>query len=109
MRALTIKAAKAHLNELVEAAIAGEDVVLMRGSKHVAAIVPLTADDLEVAPRISDEQARRFWQALEDDRAATTEDFDSMDRAVAALRAGRPTARKKASATRALPRRARAR
>ena len=45
MKAVTIRDAKARLNALVEAAERGEHVVLMRGSKHVAAIVPLSADD----------------------------------------------------------------
>jgi prevent-host-death family protein len=43
MRAVTIKEAKARLNELVEAARSGEQVVLLRGSEHVAAIVPITS------------------------------------------------------------------
>ena len=38
MRAVTIREAKARLNELVEAAAQGEQVVLMRGAKHVAAL-----------------------------------------------------------------------
>ncbi|HZF47018.1 MAG TPA: hypothetical protein VE093_00135 [Polyangiaceae bacterium] len=86
MRALTIKEAKAHLNELVEAAIGGEDVVLMRGSRHVAAIVPLTEEDIYIASRVTDEQAARLWQALAIDRAAgKTIELDSMESAVAAL------------------------
>ena len=60
MRAMTIKDAKAHLNELVDAAVSGEQVVLMRGSKHVAAIVPLTTKDIEIAPRLTDDQTERF-------------------------------------------------
>ncbi|MBI4705847.1 MAG: type II toxin-antitoxin system prevent-host-death family antitoxin [Deltaproteobacteria bacterium] len=70
MRAVTIKEARAHLNEIIEAAQRGEQVVLMRGAKHVAAIVPITADDLELAPRLADEQAERLWRALAEERAA---------------------------------------
>lgn len=97
MRALTIKEAKAHLNELVEAAIGGEDVVLMRGSKHVAAIVPLTEEDLHIASRLRDDQAARLWKALAAERAAgKTLELDSMEGAVAALReAEAPATRKK--------------
>lgn len=86
MRAVTIKEAKARLNELVEAAKGGEDVVLMRGSKHVAAIVPLTEQDLYVASRLTDEQAARLWKALAAERAAgKTLEVGSMEQAVAAL------------------------
>lgn len=102
MRAMTIKEAKAHLNELVEAAVGGEDVVLMRGSKHVAAIVPLTEEDLYVASRLSDEQAARLWKALATERAAgKTLELDSMAGAIAALRKeAKPVASKGRSARR---------
>ena len=64
MQAVTIREAKARLNALVEAASRGEQVVLMRGSKHVAAIVPISAADLEIAARLSDTQAERLWAEL---------------------------------------------
>ena len=64
MHAVTIREAKARLNALVEAAERGEQVVLMRGSQHVALIVPLSAEDLEVAPRLSDRQAERLWREI---------------------------------------------
>ena len=64
MQAVTIREAKARLNALVEAAVGGEQVVLMRGSKHVALIVPLTDADLEVSPRLTDAQAGRLWAEL---------------------------------------------
>jgi antitoxin (DNA-binding transcriptional repressor) of toxin-antitoxin stability system len=84
---MTIKEAKARLNELVEAAMGGEDIVLMRGSKHVAAIVPLTEEDLYIASRLNDEQAARLWRALAAERAAgKTLEVDSMEKAVATLR-----------------------
>lgn len=62
MRAVTIKEAKAKLNELVDRAVAGEQVVLMRGAKHVVAIVPVSADELELPTRLTDDQAARFWK-----------------------------------------------
>lgn len=87
MRALTIKEAKAHLNALVEAAVMGEEVVLMRGSKHVAAIVPLSAEDLEIAPRLTDEQADRFWRQLAADRArGAAATFETAGKAVEKLK-----------------------
>jgi prevent-host-death family protein len=64
MHSVTIREAKARLNALVEAVERGEQVVLMRGSRHVAQIVPLVAQDLEVAPRLSDGQAERLWREL---------------------------------------------
>jgi prevent-host-death family protein len=66
---VTIREAKARLNALVEAALRGEQVVIMRGSEHVAAIVPVSADDLELSPHLSDPQAERFWQRLAAERA----------------------------------------
>ena len=68
MRAVTIREAKARLNQLVDAAEKGEQVVLMRGSRHVAAIVPLSAEELEIAPRVSDAQAERLWRQLAEER-----------------------------------------
>lgn len=68
MKAVTIREAKARLNELIEAAGRGEQVVLMRGSRHVATIVPISAEDLELAPRLSDAQAERLWARLAEER-----------------------------------------
>ena len=64
MQAVTIREAKARLNALIEAAERGEQVVLMRGARHVALIVPLGVEDLEVAPRLSDGQAERLWREI---------------------------------------------
>jgi prevent-host-death family protein len=61
----TLKDAKARLNKLVERASAGEDVVLMKGSKHVAAIVSISEDDIEISTRISDAQALRLWERID--------------------------------------------
>src|SRR5262245_57211862 len=68
MRAVTIKEAKARLNEPVDAACKGEQVVLLRGSEHVAAIVPITADDLELNLSITDAQAEKLWRKFENER-----------------------------------------
>lgn len=70
MRAVTIKEAKAHLNELIEAARNGEQVVLLRGSEHVAAIVPISAADLEIKPQLTDRQADSLWQLIAEERRA---------------------------------------
>jgi prevent-host-death family protein len=90
MRSVTIKEAKATLNELVEAAERGEEVVLLRGSQHVAAIVPITEADLELVPRLTDAQARRLWRQLADERdAGTLAVFEGAAPAVEHLRAPR--------------------
>ena len=82
MQTVTITEAKARLNALVEAAERGEQVVLMRGSKLVAAIVPVAAADFDLTPRLSDAQAKRLWGALRSERQDV---FDSPSAAVAAL------------------------
>lgn len=93
MRAVTLREAKAHLNELVEAATRGEQVVLMRGSKHVVALVPLSADELELAPRLSDPQAERLWKRLaSESRGGRSRVFETPEDAVAYL-SGKPSAR----------------
>lgn len=96
MRAVTIREAKARLNELVEAAARGEQVVLMRGAKHVAAIVPLSAEELELPSRLSDPQAERFWRQLaEERRTGKVLEFEEPEEAVGKLAARRPQRPKK--------------
>jgi prevent-host-death family protein len=86
MRAVTIREAKARLNELLEAATRGEQVVLMRGSKHVAALVPLSAEELELPARLSDPQAERLWRHLAaEERAGRQLVFEGPGEAVAHL------------------------
>jgi antitoxin (DNA-binding transcriptional repressor) of toxin-antitoxin stability system len=102
MEAVTIREAKARLNALVEAAERGEQGVLMRGAKHVALIVPLSEDDLEVAPRLTDGQAGRLWaQVAAGRRDGSTVLAESPEDAVALLSrparvAGRPLRRRRA-------------
>lgn len=79
MIAVTLQQAKATLNNLVEKARSGEDVVLMRGSKVVATIVPLDNSDLNIVSRLTDPQAARFWAQIQDEKATT---FSSPDKAV---------------------------
>lgn len=100
MEAVNIREAKARLNALVEAAERGEQVVLMRGSKLVAAIVPLSADDVEITPRLTDRQAERLWRQLADERRDGSRlVFDSPAGAVAALAAEGSGRRKRRSPT----------
>jgi antitoxin (DNA-binding transcriptional repressor) of toxin-antitoxin stability system len=107
MRAVNLRDAKSHLNELIEAATRGEQVVLMRGSQHVAAIVPITADELELVTPLTDMQAERLWRQLAAERAAgTTVTYESAESAVAALAAETSPAHGKGATTKS-PRRAR--
>jgi len=86
MHTVTIREAKARLNALVDAAERGEQVVLMRGSRLVAAIVPVSPDDFELAPRLTDPQAERLWKQIEDERSSGASlVFDSPEKAVAYL------------------------
>jgi prevent-host-death family protein len=88
MQAVTIREAKARLNALVDAAERGEQIVLMRGSRLVAAIVPVSIEDLELAPRLTDPQAERLWKRIEGERASgASVAFDGPAEAVAHLKA----------------------
>ena len=42
MRQVTIHAAKTNLSKLIEAALAGEEIVIAKGDKPVARLVPVT-------------------------------------------------------------------
>ncbi len=48
------------LSELIELARQGEEVVIIKDSRPVAALQPIDASDLDLATRLSDRQARRF-------------------------------------------------
>jgi prevent-host-death family protein len=86
MQTVTIREAKARLNALVDAAERGEQVVLMRGSRLVAAIVPVSAADFELAPRLTDPQAERLWKQIEGERASgASVVFEAPEKAVAYL------------------------
>lgn len=64
MITITLQQAKARLNNLVDKAQAGEQIVLMRGSKVVATILPITENDLEIKTRLTDRQAEKFWKEV---------------------------------------------
>ena len=62
MRAVTIDQAREQLGDLVDAAVEGEQVVLKRGARRIAAIVPLEAT-------LTDAQAQRLRRQLAAGRA----------------------------------------
>jgi len=52
----------------------------------VAAIVPVSAADFELAPRLTDPQAERLWKQIESERASGASlVFDAPEKAVAHL------------------------
>jgi len=83
MITVTLQEAKAKLNQLVEMAQAGEEVVLMRGSEIVATIQPLSASEVELSPKLTDAQARRFWDEITKEKK---KDFSSAPAAIQALK-----------------------
>ena len=48
MQQVTIHAAKTHLSRLIEAALAGEDVVIARGDKPVVRLVPIAKQSFQI-------------------------------------------------------------
>ncbi len=64
MITVTLHEAKAKLNHLVEQACLGKQVVLMRGAEVVATILPLSSDDIEISPFLTDSQAKKFWDEV---------------------------------------------
>lgn len=60
-----------HLSELIELARGGEDVVIIRDSRPVAALRPIDASDLELLPEVSDRQAARLWDMAASGSART--------------------------------------
>jgi prevent-host-death family protein len=52
------------LSELIELARQGEEVVIIKDSRPVAALQPIDASDLELVTRISDRQAQRLRELI---------------------------------------------
>jgi hypothetical protein len=64
----------------------------MRGSKHVAALVPVSTEELELPPRLSDPQAERLWRQLATGlRDGSTLAFETPEATVAYLSKKRAT------------------
>jgi prevent-host-death family protein len=70
MKVVTIHAAKTHLSRLIEEVTAGEQVVIARGKKPVARLVPIKAEKqgrVFGAMRGRAKVDRRFFEPLPDD------------------------------------------
>ena len=92
MRVVNIKEAKAHLNALIDAAQAGQQVVLMRGSTPVVQLTPITEADLEVAPILTDRQAAKLLKRAREEPGKS---FPSAEEAVDYLKRSTPSSRKR--------------
>ena len=68
------------LSELIEQARKGEEVVIIKDSRPVAAIRRIDASDLELATTMTDRQARRLSEIIE------TEPRKTFQSAAAAVR-----------------------
>lgn len=76
MISATLQEAKAKLHQLVEQALAGEDVVLLRGSEIVACIKPLSAGDVQIVNTVTDAQAARMWEEIGHDNSVSCDDAE---------------------------------
>lgn len=56
----SITETRRRLSELIELARQGEDVVIIKDSRPVAALHPIDAADLELTLRLTDQQAQRL-------------------------------------------------
>jgi len=61
----SVSEARRRLSELIDRARAGEEVVIIRDSRPVAALYAIDASDLELATRVTDHQARRLVELSE--------------------------------------------
>ena len=85
----SITETRRRLSELIELARQGEDVVIIKDSRPVAALHPIDAADLVLTPRLTDHQARRLWERAE------TEPKKTFRSAAAAVRFLKKDMRKK--------------
>ncbi len=65
MIAISISETRRKLSQLIERARHGEEVVIIKDSRPVAALQAIDAADLELVTRISDRQATRLLALIE--------------------------------------------
>ncbi len=58
----SVSEARRRLGELIELARQGEEVVIIKDSRPVAALQPIDASDMELVTTVSDRQAQRLWE-----------------------------------------------
>jgi len=67
----SVTEARRKLSELIDLARGGEDVVIIKDSRPVAAIHPVDASDLELTGRLTDRQAQRLMEWMDSQPRAT--------------------------------------
>ncbi len=75
MKQVTIHAAKTHLSRLIEAALAGEEIVIARGDKPVVRLVPIPQGKFRfgILPPGSLGEGPDFFAPMSDDEIADWE------------------------------------
>jgi prevent-host-death family protein len=61
----SVSETRRRLSELIDLARAGEEVVIIRDSRPVAALCRIDPSDMELVTRITDQQARRLVKLSE--------------------------------------------
>jgi prevent-host-death family protein len=70
MKTFTVSEAKAKLSALVEAALHGEQILIMRGSKPAVTLTPVSEDELSFWPAVPKTALADFDREIEADRRA---------------------------------------
>lgn len=68
MKMVTISEAKSKLSALIEAAEAGEEILIFRGSRPAVMLRPVSEDDITLAPEFSQKALDSFEREIERDR-----------------------------------------
>ena len=79
----SISETRRRLAQLIEKAHQGEEVVIIKDSRPVAAIRAIGPEDMELKLQLSDVEARKLWTTLKDDDLWT---FPSPKKAVTHLK-----------------------
>jgi antitoxin (DNA-binding transcriptional repressor) of toxin-antitoxin stability system len=79
----SISETRRKLAQLIEKAHQGEDVVIIKDSRPVAALRAVGPEDLELKLEVSDAQARKLWSTLKSEDLMT---FETPKKAVAHLK-----------------------
>ena len=79
----SISETRRKLAQLIEMAHQGEDVVIIKDSRPVAALRAVGPEDLELKLEVSDAQARKLWSTLKEDDLVT---FETPKKAIAHLK-----------------------
>ena len=74
----SITETRKHLGELIELARKGEEVVIIKDSRPVATLTPISDSDLQLAPiTLTDEQAAKLHRRMDESKKFTFGDAES--------------------------------